>query len=388
MPDSRTDSGKARRWRGLVCPDCRCVFRVPKDHDGAGVICPSCRRMLRIPGEGDVSAPLMAPQGELESEEEGLDESNRNHTEEGIPALEPDPVKRHTGRPTGMHGFQMFAFWLSAAAAVAFALFLFMEDRDPPGKPEPSGEIFEARDDFEDLVKGAQPPPDVEPVEPAGVPAVLERGEAEFLKLAEPLARRFLSAERVEDMLPLVRDPEGVSRKIRAYYPEGVVEPVGISKFNSTEQIGYRDNVAVVGVRTAGFELKQLIFVDGEDGLKIDWESWVGWSEMPWDEIFGKKPGQPVLVRVFLRSVDYYNFDFVDETKWRSYILTTPDGEGLLYGYAETDSLLAQRLRPADSGAEVAMTLKIRFPEGSRAANQVVIEECVADSWLVMEEAE
>lgn len=386
MPDSGTDSGKARRWRGLVCPDCRCVFRVPKDHDGAGVICPSCRRMLRIPGEGDVSAPLMALQGE--SEEEVEKEPERNHTEEEIPALEQDPVKRQTGRPRGMHGFQMFAFWLSAAAAVAFALFLFMEDRDTPGKPEPSGDIVEARDDFEDLVKGNQPPPDVEPAAPAAVPAVLKRGEAEFLKLAEPLAGRFLSAESVEDILPLVHNPEGVSRKIRAYYPEGVIEPVEISKFNPTGKIGYRDNAAVVGVRTAGFERKQLIFVDGEDGLKIDWESWVGWSEMPWDEIFGKKPGQPVLVRVFLRSVDYYNFDFVDEEKWRSYILTTPDGEGFLYGYAETDSLLAQRLRPADSGVDVAMTLKIRFPEGSRSANQVVIEECVADSWLVQEEAE
>src|SRR6478752_8262245 len=51
----------ARRWSGYVCPDCRFVFRVPRDHDGNGIVCPSCRRMLRIPTAGDTPPPLMVP---------------------------------------------------------------------------------------------------------------------------------------------------------------------------------------------------------------------------------------------------------------------------------------------------------------------------------------
>ena len=38
-----------RTWRGLVCPVCRLVFRVPKDHEGHGVICPACSHLLNLP---------------------------------------------------------------------------------------------------------------------------------------------------------------------------------------------------------------------------------------------------------------------------------------------------------------------------------------------------
>ncbi|RYD23361.1 MAG: hypothetical protein EOP87_26570, partial [Verrucomicrobiaceae bacterium] len=50
----------ARRWNSFVCPGCRCVFRVPRDHDGKGVVCPACRIMLRLPGPDDELPPLMS----------------------------------------------------------------------------------------------------------------------------------------------------------------------------------------------------------------------------------------------------------------------------------------------------------------------------------------
>ena len=40
----------AKRWNSFVCPACRSIFRVARDHDGRGVVCPSCRGMLRLPG--------------------------------------------------------------------------------------------------------------------------------------------------------------------------------------------------------------------------------------------------------------------------------------------------------------------------------------------------
>lgn len=77
-----------------------------------------------------------------------------------------------------------------------------------------------------------------------------------------------------------------------------------------------RKSITVSG---AEFETKQMDFIDGADGLKVDWESWVGWSEMPWDDFLKIKATEPKLVRVMLKWVDYYNFDFSDEKKWRVY---------------------------------------------------------------------
>jgi hypothetical protein len=84
-----------------------------------------------------------------------------------------------------------------------------------------------------------------------------------------------------------------------------------------------------------------------------------------------------------LKWVDYYNFDFKDEKAWRAYRLVSPDGEHLLFGYALRNSLLDQQLRPNEPGATVAVTLKIRFPKGDSSEKQVIIEEQVADGWVI-----
>lgn len=83
-PEAMAEDGKKRKkqWQGLECPVCRCVFRIPGDHDGAGVLCPACNYLLQIPSprsggptSGDQrseitpgeSAPLAAPVAEAES---------------------------------------------------------------------------------------------------------------------------------------------------------------------------------------------------------------------------------------------------------------------------------------------------------------------------------
>lgn len=75
MPDAEGNEVKSRQWNAYVCPDCRVIFRVPRDHDGKGIVCPSCRVILRIPGEGDVTMPLMPQLKKVEFSEEQEPES-------------------------------------------------------------------------------------------------------------------------------------------------------------------------------------------------------------------------------------------------------------------------------------------------------------------------
>ncbi len=348
--------------------------------------------MLRIPGEGDATAPLMVPLQKI-----GFAEADHSHTEtrprsgrkkraqEGeTPDWEASAGKwRAEGKGKASRTVGVVASWLGMLAAIAAVVIFFVRTSGADPVTAAPGDS-QGQEQFDDLVREPllQDESQEEPVE---LPKVMKRSEAEFLKEAEPVAKQFMEAETIDGLLPVVRDAKRVEPKIRAYYPDGKIPLIKMQKFNSSGRVSYKDSMAAVSVLTGDYENKQLAFIDGADGLKIDWESWVGWSEMPWDVLMKEKPVEPKLLRVMLRWVDYYNFGFSDENEWRSYRLSSPDGEHMLYGYVARNSLLDQRLRPAEQGATVAATIRVRYRENEQSPQQVVIEEHVADGWVIGE---
>lgn len=214
------------------------------------------------------------------------------------------------------------------------------------------------------------------------LPEEMNRNETELVAELEPLTKRFLEAKTVEELLPTVRDSKRLEPKIRAYYPDGKVPAPGMSAFNAGGMIAYRGKLASVTVRTGEFADKQLAFLRTDEGLKVDWESFVGWSEMSWERFIAEKPDRPVLFRVGAKLVDYYNFGFSDEKEWQSYELRSPDGEHVLYGYAKRDSTVDGKLRPADPRSASLVTLRMKFLPGEISRNQVVVDEIVTDGWV------
>ena len=186
----------------------------------------------------------------------------------------------------------------------------------------------------------------------------------------------------MDALLPFVRNRDKVEAKIRAYYPGGKIEAPGMSAFNTSNNVAFRDKLASVSVRTSDYASKQLAFIRTGEGLKIDWESFVGWSEMPWEDFLAKKPTKPAVFRAQLRQVDYYNFEFSDERKWISYQLRSPDGQQVVYGYVKRDSSIDKQLRPAVKDAGNLVTVSLKFPVGETSKNQVLIEQILADGWV------
>lgn len=350
--------------------------------------------MLRIPKEGDEAAPLMAPLKQIEfAEDGGIDPRGEKRTrskrkkkpkEAKIPEWDASTGSWRSSRKTGKRVLQTVAVWFFCIAAILGVAFYLVK----AAEPEPGDEVVtgnDKQDQFDELVRVPLLLPEDELEDAVELPKVMQRSEIEFIALAQPIAEKFLNATEVDQILPLVNDAENVSQKIRDHYPEGKINAPGLSKFNSSGRVSYKDSFAAVTVLTPDYQRKQLAFIDTDEGLKIDWESWVGWSEIPWEKLSEERPPNQTLVRAMLKWVDYYNFAFADEDKWRSYRLLSPDGENMLYGYTERNSLLDQRLRPGEQNATVAVTLKIHFPEGDESGKQVVIDEYIADGWVVVE---
>lgn len=265
--------------------------------------------------------------------------------------------------------------WLAVGAAVlslAGGLLVFMR----PAKKQTYEPIAYAPE-------AALPAQTVVTPDETDIPDSMKGNEAELIGGIEKMSREFLEARTVDQMLPLVRDAARVEPLMRAFYPGGTIAAPGMGQFNIFGAVAYRGKMASVGVRTADFEVKQLAFLRSADGLKVDWESYVGWSEMKWPDFFSTMPEKPVLFRAKLRSLEYYNFGFSNDLEWRSFELRSADGEHVVYGYVKRGTELEKQLNPVDQNASALVTVRLKYPPGEKKANQVLVDSFVADGWIV-----
>lgn len=240
------------------------------------------------------------------------------------------------------------------------------------------------------ILGGDQPasPPTAKPAAVSATPESVaalaaQKSEAAFLAEAEPMTRKFLEATRIGEILPLVRNPEVTGERMKRFYPDEIIPAPGMAAFNTQSEVTQIGPITSLNVRTREFEEKKLSFVETPAGIRIDWESWVGWSEMPWEEFLASKPTEPKVFRLNLSSIEYYNTAFTDDKKWQSYRLLSPDGKHAIYGYAERGSVLNARLRPPPDSKQVAMMLSLKFPENAASNNQVIIEKCIIEGWVL-----
>jgi hypothetical protein len=351
----------ARRWSGFVCPDCRFVFRVPREHDGRGVVCPSCRRLLKVPLPDDATPPLVVPPPSHDGKKKRR--KSRSRRLAGHDWESTDDQTHQSSRRTRR---QMT--WMLAGGAALFALIV-------------AGVMMIMLDGGENIP--VLPPPAVQLQLPPEDAASAELSDVALLAAAEPLAGKFLSATSVADLLPLVRNPQTTEARLRSTYPDGKIQAPGLDAFNSTREVIRHGGAMTVKVRTRSLDEKPLTFFTTPEGLKIDWESWAGWSEMPWDEFLATKPVSKKLFRVWLSPVDYYNFAFSDEGKWRSYQLISPDEEHAVYGYVERGSAIDKLLIPSPDAAMTPFTVTLAFPANTTSRNQVIIGKFIAEGWTI-----
>jgi hypothetical protein len=85
---------------------------------------------------------------------------------------------------------------------------------------------------------------------------------------------------------------------------------------------------------------------------------------------------------VKLNDTNYYNFDFSDEAKWKSYTLLSHDEKYQIYGYVELGSPIATAIGEALEPGDRFFTLSLKFPENAESNNQVIIERVISNGWV------
>ncbi len=134
-------------------------------------------------------------------------------------------------------------------------------------------------------------------------------------------------------------------------------------------------------------DILELALKRGPDGkFLLDWESYVGYSEMAWSALKKQRPTDPKLIRAFATVSDYYNYEFADKKKFLSVNLLSPDGLASIHGYCERESPIGIALTRtlSRSTSMTGIVLRIAYPEKAESDHCVLIKQFVSDRWLLL----
>jgi hypothetical protein len=337
--------------------------------------------MLRLPGEHDSVPPLVIPVSDEEDERDPLSEVGAPEQEEEDVVLK----KRRRSRKKEEVFDETFArkkevdpklFKALIGTLVSMALVLAVALLWPSGddSDQDAGGGLEL-----DVVEDRKPEKDDLAIEAERAVVAPKFIEDELL----PVIRKFMDAKSPEEMAQWTRNADISLPRIKEFYGADFPPP-GFSAILWSWRPRRIGNAIRVSVQDLEFEDGDMYFVD-EDGWKVDWETWAGWSEMGWEELKESRPVEPVLFRVYVSDVEYYNFSFANESYWSSYRLESKDGEHHVFGYVPRGAELDSRLRSLEGAEKRPFVLKVRFPEDAPSASQVIVEEIIAENWFVLD---
>jgi hypothetical protein len=369
-----------RLWSAYVCPACRLVFKYPDNDREQGVACPACLQVLQIPEPNSTEFAFMPDKRDLGSvPEKKIRKRHKNPQRQDQISWENVKIPKlvRKGRRKHNHMPMLIASIVSSIGLLAWLLFFVLgtdkHENEPSTTPNTSVEVIEPA-----------PPSDSKLNKPdTGTPYLEENSPT--TNEAENLARKFLSAQTVEELRGLIRHPEVSIPRIMKLHPDGRINLGGLQKFNPSQEIRQSGNLISTNVRTNEFDERVIVFVITPEGMRIDWESWEGWCEMSWEEFMSTRPAEGKIFRVKLNDTNYYNFDFLNESKWKSYTLLSRDEKQQIFGYIERNSALEPELAGTQKSSDRFLTLSLKFPPNSTSNNQVIIERIVSDGWVTLD---
>ena len=215
---------------------------------------------------------------------------------------------------------------------------------------------------------------------------------ARLIDKMDALLRSFHNATSIEALVPLVRDSTRVRPLMEKHYGKNPVPLVQLRSIRSLTPltIGSSAKFWAASVNQSGDVIKNiLIEAKGAGQPLIDWETYVCYQPMPWDEYVARRPaGVSLDFRVVVQPDSFFSHEFNSPSQWLCFQLNVPGSMEFLYGYARADSEVATQvanLVNQNDGKDTSMILRLYLPEKLDSKRGVVIEKLVAKQWLFVD---
>jgi len=201
----------------------------------------------------------------------------------------------------------------------------------------------------------------------------------------EEAVKGFTEAAGAEERLRWVRDAERVAPFLRAFFiagPGAKERVAAVTQMDAvqTEAASFlRYQVALEG----GGNRLLCVVIDEEKGAKVDFESYARHGSAKWADLLNGTAREADEMRLFVEPGNYYNLGFADEGRWRHFIGSSPDLDGVVDLYAERGTDEERLMNAVAGGATMRATLGIGSVGESFAERQFQIRKVWGPGWVV-----
>ncbi len=211
---------------------------------------------------------------------------------------------------------------------------------------------------------------------------------------AMSMFRAFASAQVVDDVMLMLRDPGKVEPLVRQKGVKPFV-PAGWAPADDSEWMIKTRHGKVYGVLSGmlpDYQNYDAFFVLQDEQLLMDWKATTAYSTASFAEMY-KGTGDTSEIRGILSPGVFYTMSF-PETEYQCYQLMSPNGMDVVWGYVKLRTELAvavgrlfigggivqQQVKP------VKVTVKLRRGAADSLGNQWLIEDLLDEDWIAFPE--
>jgi len=212
-----------------------------------------------------------------------------------------------------------------------------------------------------------------------------EEAEKHFGKMEEVL-KGFLAATTVDEMSKFVRHRKRVGPLMKDYYRKNKFEPIVYKKI-AEFHLAALENQPYIVLRVVDDNdaSHSILLEDEEDGMLVDWETFVCYQPIDPKAFVKKKSTEPASFRAYVKRDNFYAYEFNDEKSYQCYRLKFKNTDIILYGFVKRGTKLDGKLGEIftlDSIAQQPLILKMRFLEGAKSGQFVQIDSLESQTWV------
>ncbi len=205
----------------------------------------------------------------------------------------------------------------------------------------------------------------------------------------------FFDSRSVDEMLRYVRQSDRVKPLMEKYYSSRPIKPTRVYAISGMDPLTI-ENRGSFWLVTCDLEDPQdsrlVVEVESSTDAKIDWETYVCYQPMDWDEFVDTSPDDYTGdFRVYVNADNYFTQEFADSEVYDSYRLTALNGEELLYGFVDKRTEIGQTMRrlvEENDMSPTPMILRLEVPGNMQAKRAAVIRKLVSPGWMFVEPPE